>query len=137
MEPLGHESAAAVITQVRAIYGFPLPPVQSLRWANWFGLAVAARNHLTADVSEEASQKFMVSAMEQTDSDEVVKIMRTLILHDQSAHAKAVEELRKHHELKLLRSKNYRDDTLLYDVDVLWQHVDHLLDMVPENCINA
>lgn len=128
---MGRESAAAVVTFVRAIYGFPLPSVTDLLWESWFDIAVHAPKYLPPEVGEEAAQKFLTSCLQQTNPDEVVKILQKLDHHSHhSHHAKTLyaEEIRRYHELKLLRNKNYRATLRLSDQETLLQHIDNLLD---------
>ena len=66
MSSLGRKSAAAVVTFVRAIYGFPLPSATDLVWASWFDIAMFAPKHLPPEVGEEAAQKFLTSCLQQT-----------------------------------------------------------------------
>ena len=124
---LAPESAAAVVTLVRTIYGHPLPALETLACLSWFDIAVDAQHRLPPEISEDARRNFMTSAFGQTNSDEVVKILQKLDRHNNPANAGIVEQLRKHHEAKLLGNKNYRADVLLFDVDILWEHIDSLL----------
>jgi hypothetical protein len=123
------ESAAAVETFIRAIYGFPLPPAEELVWASWLDIVIYAPTHLSPDVSEEAEQKFIRSCLEQTDMDEVAKILQILDGQTNSVDAERVETIRKHHELKLLRNKSYRAWLSVFDNGRLWQHMDDLVDV--------
>jgi hypothetical protein len=129
---LGRESAAAVVTFVRAIYGFPLPSAPDLLWASWFDIAVYAPKYLPPEVGEEAAQKFLTSCLQQTDSEEVVKILQKLDHHNHPAKTLDVEKIRKHHELKLLRNEKYRATLRLSDRETLMQHIDNLLDMLEQ-----
>ena len=125
---MDRESAAAVVTFVRAIYGFPLPSVTDLLWASWFDIAVHAPKCFPSEVGEEAAQKFLTSCLQQTDPDEVVKILQELDNHSHHAKTLYAEKIRKHHELKLLRNENHRAALRLSDQETLLQHIDNLLD---------
>lgn len=129
------ESAAAVLTFIRATYGFPLPPAEELVWASWLDILIFAPTHLAPEVSEEAAQKFMTSCLEQTDSNEVVKIMQTLESYSSPAYSQAerVEKIRKHHELKLLRNKSYRTHLITFDEKRLWKHFDVLIEVAEKD----
>ena len=89
-----------------------------------------APKYLPPDVGDEAAQKFLTSCLEQTNADEVIKILQKLDHHDHPVKPFYFEEIRKHHELKLLRNKSYRATLLLSDQGTLWQHIDNLLDKV-------
>ena len=132
---LGRESAAAVVTFVRAIYGFPLPSATALVWASWFDIAMYAPKYLSTEVGEEAAQKFLTSCLEQTDPDEVVKILQKLDHHNQYAELLNAEKIRKHHELKLLRNESYRATLRLSDQNTLLQHIDNLLDRLEPHSV--
>lgn len=131
LNALSPESAAAVITFVRAIYGFALPETKELVWASWFDIAKYAPTYLSRhapEVAEEAAQKFMASCMGEPDPDVVVKILQKLDHHNCPPNARFVETIRRYHEPQLLRNEKYRADPRLCDREALLRHIDNMLD---------
>lgn len=140
LNSLSPESADAVVTIVRTIYGFALPETKELIWQTWFDIALLAPTHLSRiapEVAEEAAQKFMASCMGQPDPDEVVKILQKLDHHHCPPNARFVETIRRYHEPQLLRNEKYRADLRLCDRDALLRHIDNMLDKPEQGSVAA
>jgi hypothetical protein len=124
------EAAAAVIALVRIIYGFPLPAANGLTWPVWWSMAMAAQRHLEKIIIDQVVQSFMTLACQQTDSCEVIKIMKELASYNSTDHDEFVETIREHHAVKLLRNKACRKELGEHDRDTLGRLIDHVVDMV-------
>jgi hypothetical protein len=131
------EAAAAVIALVRIIYGFPLPAAAGLTWPVWFHLAIHAQQYLEPEVGGQAVENFKMSALQETDSNEVIKITEKLDGYRGMAHDDLVETIRKHHAAKLLRNTAYRKELSEHDSDTLDQLIDYVVDMVEENSMDS
>lgn len=121
---------------VRTIYGFPLPPADNLTWRAWCEVFVSARRHLDSDIRDQAAENFVTSALQQTDSEEVLKMVKKVGGHDNVAPDGNVGGLGKHLIIKLLRDDDYRGKAQ-YDTDTFWQLVDALLGVVEKDGLSS
>lgn len=140
LNSLSPESADAVVTLVRTIYGFALPETKELIWQTWFDIALLAPTYLSRiapEVVEEAAQKFMASCVGQPNPDEVVKILQKLDHHKYPPNARFVEAICKYHEPQLLRNEKYRTDVWLCDREALLRHIDNVLDKPEQGSVAA
>jgi hypothetical protein len=130
---LSPDCNAAVLAVVRIIYGFPLPAVVDLTWPSWFDLAVHVQRYFEPEVGRQAVENFKTSALQQTDSNEVIKIMGKLEGYSGMIHDDLVDTIRKHHAVKLLRNEVYCKALMLSDPDTLVPLIDDGLGMVEKN----
>jgi hypothetical protein len=80
-------------------------------------------------------ENFKMSALQQTDSDEVVKIVKKLEGYSGMVHDDLVDTIRKHHAVKLLRNEGYCKALMLSNPDTLVQLIDDGLGMAEKNAM--
>jgi hypothetical protein len=94
---------------------------------------VDAQVHLHQEVSNQVVHNFMTIACQQTDSDEVIKIMETIDSYKSTDHDEFVETIRKHHAVKLLRNKAYLEELCENHRGTLGRLIDYVVDPVKED----
>jgi hypothetical protein len=96
-------------------------------------MAMDARRHLHREVSDQVVHNFVTLACQQTDSDEVIKIMKMLDSYNSTDHDEFVETIRKHHAVKLLRNKAYLEELCENHRGTLRRLIEYVVDPVKED----